>query len=72
MQAVEIFVGILFLIIGAFSFLAGILNWNWFFHSVNASIFLRWFGRTGARYFYGTIGIIVVVIGILMLSGEMN
>lgn len=72
MQTAEIFVGILFLAIGAFSFLAGVLNWDWFFQSVNASIFLRWFGRAGARYFYGTIGMIVIVIGILMLTGVMN
>ncbi|MGL4293760.1 MAG: immunity 17 family protein [Bacteroidales bacterium] len=71
MNTAEIFVGILFIAIGCFSFLAGVFNWDWFYASVNASIFLRWFGRKGARYFYGTIGIVVIVVGILMLSGTM-
>lgn len=69
MKTAELFVGILFLFIGAFSFLAGVMNWNWFFNSTNASIFLRWFGRKGARCFYGALGLIIIVIGTLMLMG---
>lgn len=72
MQTVEIFTGLLFLGIGTFSFLAGVKNWDWFYRSRNASVFIRWFGRTKARYAYGTIGIIVIVMGILTLIGKIK
>jgi hypothetical protein len=72
MKTAEIFVGILFLGIGLFSFLAGTMNWNWFFQTVNASIFLRWFGRKGARIFYSIIGLMIFFIGFMFLSGKMS
>ncbi|MEG0948051.1 MAG: immunity 17 family protein [Bacteroidales bacterium] len=72
MQTANIFVSILFLIIGTLSLMAGIMNWNWFYRSHNVSIAVRWFGRSGARFFYGTIGVIVIVMGILMLSGVID
>lgn len=72
MGLAQIFVSILFLCIGTFSLTAAIMNWNWFFESVNASIFLRWFGRKGARFFYAILGIIVIVISIMMMTGVMD
>lgn len=72
METLYIFTGILFLGIGTFSFLAGIKNWDWFFRSHNASMFTRWFGRERARYIYGTIGIIIIVMGVLTLLGKIQ
>ncbi|MEG1616344.1 MAG: immunity 17 family protein [Bacteroidales bacterium] len=72
MNIAEKFVAILFICIGTFSWVASLFNWDWFFKSHNASIFLRWFGRQGARWFYGAIGIIVMVIGFMMLFGYMQ
>lgn len=42
---------------GLFSILAAILNWNWFFNNRRAYIFVKMFGRTGARVFYAILGI---------------
>jgi hypothetical protein len=42
---------------GAFCIIASILNWNWFFENRRAYIFVKLFGRTGARVFYSLLGI---------------
>jgi small neutral amino acid transporter SnatA (MarC family) len=42
---------------GLFSIVASILNWDWFFNHRRARIFLKMFGRTGARIFYTILGL---------------
>ncbi len=42
---------------GLFSIVASILNWDWFFNHRRARIFLKMFGRTGARVFYIILGL---------------
>ncbi|MFM9329457.1 immunity 17 family protein [Paenibacillus mesotrionivorans] len=42
---------------GLFSIVASILNWDWFFNHRQARIFLKMFGRTGARVFYTILGL---------------
>jgi hypothetical protein len=42
---------------GLFSIVASILNWDWFFNNRRARIFLKMFGRTGARVFYIILGL---------------
>lgn len=41
---------------GLFSILASIFNWNFFFENRRAQLFMKLFGRTGARVFYGVLG----------------
>lgn len=72
MQAADIFVGILFIGIGIFSFLGAIKNWDSFYESLNAAFITRVFGRSGARILYGLVGISVIAVGILILSGKMH
>lgn len=42
---------------GAFTLLASILNWNFFFESRKARFFVKIFGRNGSRIFYGILGV---------------
>lgn len=72
MVLAEKLVSALFFFIGGFSLLAALFNWDWFFSSANASIFLRWLGRRGARYLYGIIGAFVMILGILMFLGKLE
>jgi hypothetical protein len=56
----QYFVQGLFVLAGVVSFLAAILNWNWFFTSHNASMIVRTLGRGKARLIYGILGIILI------------
>lgn len=47
----------LFLLTGAVSLLASLLNWEWFFTTDNASFIVKRLGRNGARLAYGFIGL---------------
>ncbi|MDO5570696.1 MAG: immunity 17 family protein [Bacteroidales bacterium] len=60
----------IFFLIGGFSVAAAMLNWNWFFESSNASIFVKWFGRSGARWLYFIVGILIIVVASILLGGE--
>jgi hypothetical protein len=54
-------------ITGIFVIFGAILNWDWFFTSWRAEIFVRLFGRNGARVFYGILGIGFILMGFLLL-----
>ncbi len=56
---------LLLILIGLFSILGGILNWNWFMNNWRARFFVNIFGRNGARIFYVGLGILMVAAGIL-------
>ncbi|MEP0262443.1 immunity 17 family protein [Dokdonia sp.] len=49
---------ILSIVVGIFTLSASIFNWNFFFESRKASLFLKMFGRNGARIFYGLLGLV--------------
>ena len=53
------------ILIGLFSILGGILNWNWFMNNWRARFFVNILGRNGARIFYIGLGIFLVVVGVL-------
>ena len=61
----ETFAYILFILAGAFSILASVKNWDWYFNNRKARPFVRIFGRTGARIFYGLLGIFIIVVGVV-------
>ncbi|MBN1648465.1 MAG: immunity 17 family protein [Spirochaetales bacterium] len=67
-----IYYGIAFILIGAFSLAAGIFNWDWFMKNRRAQFFVRVFKRTGARIFYGVLGLAAITIGILYLTGVIS
>lgn len=54
---------VIFGLLGLFSILAGVLNWEFFFNTRRAQFFVRLFGRNGARIFYIVFGIIIATIG---------
>jgi small neutral amino acid transporter SnatA (MarC family) len=53
---------------GAFCIIASILNWNWFFNHRRAYIFVKLFGRTGARVVYSILGIFLFFLGFKILN----
>jgi hypothetical protein len=50
--------------IGAFSLSGAIFNWNWFMNSRRARFVSMILTRTGARIFYGLLGITLIIIGL--------
>jgi hypothetical protein len=72
MQKINIVASVIFYFIGAFSAAAALLNWDWFFESSNASIFIKWFGRKGARWLYFIVGIMIIIVASIILGGEIS
>ncbi len=60
----KLFVVILFACIGCFSIAGAVANWNFFMQSSNAALFVKIFGRTGARIFYVFLGAAFVAFSI--------
>lgn len=52
---------------GIYCILASILNWEFFFNSKKANLFVTILGRNGARIFYGLLGACLVFLGIQIL-----
>lgn len=48
---------------GAFAIMASIFNWDFFFENRKAQLFLKLFGRNGARIFYSGLGLFLFYIG---------
>lgn len=46
---------------------AAALDANWLLESRKAKIWLKMFGRNGARVVYGLIGVFLIVLGVIML-----
>ncbi len=57
---------VLMLLVGLFCILAAIFNWNFFFEDRKAYLFVKLFGRTGARIFYGLLGLAFAVFGFIV------
>lgn len=55
---------------GLFIIAAAVLDWEWFFNNWRAELFVRIFGRGGARFFYGLLGIGALILGWGMSSGQ--
>lgn len=53
-------VQVIFLLAGIVSLLASLLNWEWFFTTDNSRFAVKKFGRKGARWVYGTIGVLLI------------
>ncbi|MDR1880600.1 MAG: immunity 17 family protein [Tannerellaceae bacterium] len=64
MKTSEYMVLIVFVVAGLFSLVASIGNFDWYFSSRKASGIVQWFGRTGARIFYGLLGLLLIVCGV--------
>lgn len=55
--------------IGVFSILAAIKDWDFFMNHRRAKLFVKLFGRKGARVLYVILGCFLVMAGILVVLG---
>ena len=65
MEPSEYFILVLFILLGVFSIIASIFNFDWYFETDGAKTFVRWLGRNGARIFYLILGIALIACGVL-------
>ncbi len=56
----------LFLLSGILSLCAALGNWSWFFHSKNARMLTARLSRTQSRWFYGIIGLFILIMTALI------
>lgn len=61
--------GIVITSIGAFSIVAAIKDWDFFMNHRKAKLFVKLFGRNGARKFYVLLGSFLVIAGALVSLG---
>ena len=54
----------LFVLVGLFSVMAALFNWNWFFTAHNSQFIVANVGRKRARLFYAAFGLLLVATGI--------
>lgn len=64
--------GWFFMAAGLFAIGGAWFDWDWFMNSRRAWIFVKLFGRNGARVFYGLLGTTIVVLGVLLVAGVLQ
>lgn len=57
---------------GAFGIVGAAMDWNWFMESRKAQLWVRLFGRNGARVFYAILGAAIAVLGVLLALGVIS
>ena len=62
-------VGLIIVAAGAFSMCGAGFDWDFFMNNHKAWLFVKLFGRQGARIVYLLLGLCFVVVGILMTVG---
>lgn len=61
----SIVLGLIFIALGLFTIAGAFFNWEWFMNSRKARPIVRLITRTGARIFYGILGLALTVLGVL-------
>ena len=51
---------------GVFCVFCAFMDYDWFMESHKASLFVKMFGRRGARIFYIALGVVIFVFGLLV------
>lgn len=64
--------GILFVLAGLFSILCAIKDWDFFMNNRKALIWVKFFGRNGARVFYVILGLVIALIGLGISVGILH
>lgn len=64
MTLAEHFILSLFILLGLLSIIAALFNFEWYFRTSNARTFVNMLGRSGARIFYGLLGLALIVCGV--------
>ena len=57
---------------GVASICGAAFGWDWLIHSRDSRFLVNILGRLGARLFYGVLGLVLVVAGVLMLLGVLD
>lgn len=65
----ELFINILFIVVGVFVLLVSIMNWDWYFNSTKAQRLISLIGRTGTRIFYAVVALLLILFGIGSITG---
>jgi hypothetical protein len=60
---------LLVVVAGAFCIAASVKNWDWFFNNRRARLIVVIFGRNGARIFYGLLGSVLALGGLVLGIG---
>ncbi len=63
---------IFFVLAGLFSILGAVKNWDFFMNNRKAYIWVKLFGRNGARIFYGILGFVIAIIGLGISVGILH
>ena len=63
---------ILFILGGLFATAAAVFNWDWFMNARKARFMVKILTRNGTRIFYGLLGLALIVLGILGLTGVVD
>jgi len=61
---------IVFILIGVFSAVGGIMDWDWFIDNYRSRTMVNALGRRGARIFYVLVGIATIGFGMALRGGE--
>ena len=64
--------GIFFVLAGLFSILGAVKNWDFFMNNRKAYIWVKLFGRNGARIFYGILSFVIAIIGLGISVGILH
>lgn len=64
--------GFFFVLAGLFSILGAVKNWDFFMNNRKAYIWVKLFGRNGARIFYGILGFVIAIIGLGISVGILH
>ena len=67
MEPTDYFILAIFIALGAFSLVAAIFNFDWYFETSGATTFVNKFGRKGARIFYALLRLALIGCGTLGL-----
>ena len=67
MEPTDYFILAIFIALGAFSLVAAIFNFDWYFETSGATTFVNKFGRKGARIFYALLELALIGCGTLGL-----
>lgn len=62
------FKGLFAVLAGLFTIICAAKDFDWFMNNHKARFFVSLFGRNGARWFYGILGLALILIGLMVAS----
>ncbi len=68
----EMWMGIIAILVGLFTLGGAIGNWDWFMNNRRVRFVVAILSRTGARIFYGLLGALFIVLGLLAMMGVLS